>query len=135
LPVYQDLNRHTREAAWRLSAGRRIADRETINGLWRQLLSLRQQMAGNADCPDYRAFRWRQLLRLDYTPAETVRFHEAIEEVVIPAVVRIYDKRRRRLGVHKTDVQPVISDCTTQDKGPICVMGLGRSPNRSKMTI
>jgi oligoendopeptidase F len=98
-PVYQDPDRHRRERAWRLAAGRQLADREAINSIWANLMDLRRQLAENADQPDYRAYRWQQLLRLDYTPADAKQFGRAIEEVVVPAAARIYEKHRRRLGL------------------------------------
>ncbi len=98
-PVYQNPNRILREQAWRLAAERQLADREAINDLWQKLLKLRQQLATQADLDNYRTFRWQELLRFDYTPADCARFHEAIEAVVVPAASRIYEKRRQRLGV------------------------------------
>ena len=53
------------------------------------------EIAGNADMPDYRAYRWRNFLRFDYTPDDCERFQDAIEEVVVPAATRIYEKRRQ----------------------------------------
>lgn len=97
--VYQETDRTRREQAWRLTAQRQLADRAAINQLWQQFLSLRQQLAANAGSADYRAFRWQQLLRFDYTPADCMSFHTAIETVVVPAATRIYEKRRQRLGL------------------------------------
>lgn len=98
-PVYQDLDRSRREHAWRLACERQLADRQAIDELWGQLLPLRIQIARNAGLPDYRAYRWKQMLRFDYTPADCARFHQAIEKVVVPAALRLYEKRRRLLGV------------------------------------
>ncbi len=98
-PVYQETDRARREEAWRLSAARQLADRAAINELWQKFLALRRQLAANAGCADYRAFRWQQLLRFDYTPADCLSFHQAIEAVAVPAAARLYEKRRRRLGV------------------------------------
>jgi oligoendopeptidase F len=98
-PVYQDADRDRRERAWRLVAARKLADRAAINALWQQLLALRRKIAANADLPDYRAYAWQQRLRFDYTPDDCRRFHQAIEEVVVPAAMRIYEKYRRHLGV------------------------------------
>jgi oligoendopeptidase F len=64
-----------------------------------QFLGLRQQIAANADLPNYRAYRWRELLRFDYTPEDCYQFHQAIEEVVVPAAKTVYERRRQRLGV------------------------------------
>src|SRR5690606_17700257 len=60
-PVYQDTNRERRERAWRLAAGRQLADRDAINTVWARLLELRRRLAENAGLPDYRAYRWQQL--------------------------------------------------------------------------
>ena len=99
LPIYNETDRTRREKAWRLSLGRQLADREAINRLWVQLLDLRLKLAGNAGKPNYRAYRWQNLLRFDYTPEDCLRFHKAIEEAVVPAASRIYARRRQRLGV------------------------------------
>ena len=98
-PVYQEHDRQRRERAWRLAMGRWLEDRQAINQLWAQFIDLRGQIAANADLPDYRAYRWQQLLRFDYTPQDCAHFHNAIEEVVVPAVQRLNEKRRRALGV------------------------------------
>lgn len=97
--VLQDPNRETRERAWRQIAARQLADREAINEVWVKLLGLRQQLAKNAGRPSYRAYRWQELLRFDYTPEDARSFQNAIEEVVVPAAQRVYERRRRRLGL------------------------------------
>jgi oligoendopeptidase F len=97
--VDQDPDRDKRERAWKLVAERQLADREALNQLWTRFLPLRREIAGNADMPDYRAWRWRNFQRFDYTPDDCLRFHDAIEKVVVPAVSRIYERRRQQLGV------------------------------------
>ncbi len=98
-PIYQNPDRATRERAWRLALTRQLADRQAINELWREFLTLRRQIAANADQPDYRAYKWQQLHRFDYTPEDCRTFHHAIETAVVPAAQRIYERRRQRLGV------------------------------------
>jgi oligoendopeptidase F len=98
-PVYQDTDRAKRERAWRLSLQRQLADRDAINALWQKFLALRLTMARNADCTDYRAYRWKQQLRFDYSPDDCKSFHRAIEQAVVPAAMRVYERRRKRLGV------------------------------------
>jgi oligoendopeptidase F len=97
--VYQEPDRSRRERAWRLASERQLADRQATNDLWSQLLPLRVRIAENAGLADYRAYRWKQMLRFEYTPADCARFHQAIEQVVVPAARRLYEKRRQRLGV------------------------------------
>ena len=98
-PVYQNNDRDLRESAWRSSMDRQLADRAAINDLWGKFMQLRGKLAENSGCSDYRSFRWRQLLRFDYTPADCTQFHEAIEKVAVPAAIRIYERRRMQLGV------------------------------------
>lgn len=62
-------------------------------------MPVRLKIAENADMPDYRAYVWKQKFRFDYTPEDCKSFHAAIEEVVVPAASRIYEKRRQQLGV------------------------------------
>lgn len=98
--LYRELeksDRSGREKAWRLAMGRYQADRSAINEVWVSLLRLRKEIAANADLPDYRAYRWQQLLRLEYTPDDCMEFHEAIESVVVPAAERILERRRAAL--------------------------------------
>ncbi len=98
-PVYQEPDRERRERAWRLAVGRQLADREAINVLWGRMMAVRRQIAENAGLPDFRAYMWRKRLRFDYTPEDCDTFHRAIEQVVVPAAQRLYERRRQRLGV------------------------------------
>ncbi len=104
-PVSLDPDRAVRERAWRLAADRQLQDRQAISELWGRFVELRGRLAANAGLftprglPDYRAYRWQQLLRSAYTPQDCRRFHEAIEKVAVPAARRIYERRRQRLGV------------------------------------
>jgi oligoendopeptidase F len=98
-PVYLSLDRSKREKAWRLSMERSLADRQKLNELWGTMLDLRGQIAKNADFMDYRAYCWKDLLRFDYTPENCLEFHQAIEQVAVPASRRIYEKRQKHLGL------------------------------------
>lgn len=98
-PIYQDVDRAVRERAWRLASERRLADRDALDNLWQRFMDLRRRIATNAGYSDYRAFRWVQLKRFDYNPADCETFHNAIAEAVVPAASRIYERRRQKLGV------------------------------------
>jgi oligoendopeptidase F len=101
VPVYQDAERATREHAWTLAANRQLADRQRINDLWVQLMGLRRNLAANAGLADYRSYRWKQLFRFAYTPEDCKQFHVALEKVAVPAALRVYEKRRKRLGLER----------------------------------
>ncbi len=98
-PVFQDPDRAARERAWRLVSERQLQDRGALNDLWQEFLTLRLKIADNAGMSDFRAYRWREFKRFDYTPEDCLNFHAAIEQVVVPAAQRIYEKQRQRLGV------------------------------------
>ncbi len=97
--IQQSHNRDEREEAWRVTAKRQMADREAINDLWVKLMAVRGKMAANLGLPDYRAYRWKQLLRHDFTPQDCYHFHRSIANVAVPAAWRIDEKRRRQLGL------------------------------------
>jgi len=97
--VLLDKDRGKRATAWELTLKRQLADRKTINENWTKMFKLRQQVAKNAQKPSYREYIWESYKRFDYTPADCLRFHEAIEEVVVPAVNRLAEKRKRALGL------------------------------------
>ena len=78
---------------------RGVADGQKIGELWGRMLELRTRIAKKADLPDYRAYRWSVLLRFDYTKEDCHRFHQAIEQVVVPAATAVYEKRRQRLDL------------------------------------
>lgn len=98
-PVYEEADRERREKAWRLTAARQIEDRQALNDLYRQFLELRHSIAVNSGLPNYRAYRWKELLRFDYSADDCYQFHQAIENAVVPVALEIYEARRQRLGL------------------------------------
>jgi oligoendopeptidase F len=98
-PFQLDPDRGRRERAWRTMADRRAQDTAALTDLWRRMMTQRRHLAANAGLSSYRDYRWRQLFRFDYTPDDARRFQEAIEEVAVPAVRQLNERRRQRLGV------------------------------------
>ena len=106
-------DRAVRKELWELSSQRQLEDREAINELWKKFLAVRGKMASNADFPDYRAFRWQQQLRLDYSPKESRQFIDAVKEVVVPAATRVYDRYQSRLGIDQVRPWDLMNNQTT----------------------
>lgn len=99
-PIYGELDRSRREAAWRAASSRQLEDREKVNDLWREFLPRRIRLAENAGFGrDFRAYRWREFQRFDYTPEDCVAFHQAIEEVVVPICTSLHESRKQELGL------------------------------------
>lgn len=92
-------DRSVRQRAWEATEAELARVRQNINELWERFMPVRRQIALNAGMPDYRAYMWKQKFRFDYSPEDCKSFHAAIEEVVVSAAQRRYEKRRQRLGV------------------------------------
>ncbi|KAA3646585.1 MAG: M3 family oligoendopeptidase [Chloroflexi bacterium] len=115
--ILQDQDRDKRERAWRGMMARWQQDREAFNELWGRFMELRGQIAANAEVDDYRAYRWHELLRLDYTPEDCLQFHDAIEQVVVPVAQRIYAKRQEQMGLDS--LRPWDVDVDPLDRSPL----------------
>jgi len=98
-PYLQSADRAAREKAFRLGAEAYLARQAELAGIFDELFLLRSRTAKNAGFPDFQAYAFRAKCRFDYTPADCRRFHEAVEAVVAPAVQRVMQRRRLRLGV------------------------------------
>jgi len=97
-------DRKIRERAWMALTACLESQRTELDGLWVQLLDVHMQMARNAGFSDYRSYRWHELARFHYTPQDCRIFHDAIARVVVPAVQRLSEKRKRDLGLNRLRV-------------------------------
>ena len=95
----EEPDRALRQEAWELVAQCRLQDAEKCEEIFDGLFKLRMQIAKNAGFDNYRDYAFRQKCRFDYTPADCVKFHEAIETVIVPAVRKIQKERRQNLNV------------------------------------
>jgi oligoendopeptidase F len=98
-PLMYENDRSIRQRAWEAVEAQFANVRQSTNDLWERFMPVRLKIAENADMPDYRAYMWKQKFRFDYSPEDCKSFHAAIEQVVVPAAQRIYERRRQRLGV------------------------------------
>lgn len=109
----QNKDRAIREKAWRGTMQLWQSERKSLNDLYAKMLSLRAKVAKNAGFADFRDYSFRQKARFDYTPEDCRTFHDAIEQVVVPAASRIYENRQKQLGVSTLrpwDMQVEIGD-------------------------
>ena len=95
----RDKDRAAREKAWRLMMARFGAERDRLNELYLQMLSLRRQVAKNAGFDNYRDYQWKEFARFDYTPDDCFTFHDAIEHEVVPRAAQLYAERAEKLGL------------------------------------
>ncbi len=94
-----DLDRVRRETAWRAINDAWLAQRHEIGQLFLKSLHLRRRLARIAGLHTFLAFRWREMDRLDYTPASAVDFQDAVASEIVPLAARLLAPRRSRLGL------------------------------------
>ncbi|MFQ5806611.1 MAG: M3 family oligoendopeptidase [Phycisphaerae bacterium] len=95
----EEPDRKVREETFRLGSDRFRQDARALDELYDQMVKLRDRMARNADCQDYRQYAFKAMERFDYSPEDCLAFHDAIEQVVLPAVRQLAERRKKKLGV------------------------------------
>jgi oligoendopeptidase F len=98
-PFLKDPDREVRTRAFRVGAEAYLAHRDELAALFDRMLALRQDVAREAGFADFQRFAFAAKHRFDYTPEDCAGFHAAVQEAVVPAVARLYEYRRQRLGV------------------------------------
>ncbi|MBL0310076.1 MAG: M3 family oligoendopeptidase [Bacteroidetes bacterium] len=110
-------DRKLREEIFLLSGKRRMQDADKLDALLTELIQLRHQMAVNAGYKNYIQYRFDELGRFDYTPADCETFHRAVEEVVMPVVNKHFHERKEKLGLDK--LKPWDAEVDLSGKAPL----------------
>ena len=95
----EEPDRPLRQEAWELVANRRLQEAEKFEEFFDQLVKLREQIARNAGYGNYRDYAFRKLGRFDYTPEDCEKFHEAVEQEIMPVLRDLQNERQRQLGL------------------------------------
>jgi oligoendopeptidase F len=95
----EENDRAVREKAWRAMNERRLQDRDAIDEIYDKMLALRHQIALNAGFPNFRDFQHRRFKRFDYSPADCMKMHDAIEAHLVPIQRRLDAERARELAL------------------------------------
>jgi len=95
----EGVKRDVRQETWRLSEDRRLKDRGVMDQLYSELVALRHKIAENAGFDNYRDYAFRRRERFDYTPEDCFRFHEAVEQHIVPLIRGLDKERENRLAV------------------------------------
>ena len=99
LPFLESNDGAVRERAFRLRAKPYVERRDVLADIFDRMYDMRQQVARNAGLENYRDYAHREKNRFDYTSEDCMRFHEAVESAVLPAVERLMERRRREMGL------------------------------------
>jgi oligoendopeptidase F len=89
------------EKAWRMSARKMLGKREVFEEIFDQLAGLRHQLAANATFGNFRDFKYSGV---GYTVGQISEFHDSIEAVIVPAIRKINEDKKKMLGVK--DLRP-----------------------------
>jgi oligoendopeptidase F len=113
----EEPDRRTREKAWELISERRLKDKDELESIFEELLSLRQKRAENAGFENFRDFAFRERERFDYGPKECEAFHKGVEEAVVPLLRQLQKERAKRLGLKK--LRPWDLLCDPEGRPPL----------------
>ena len=92
-------DRSKREDAWRRAQTRRLRDRESIDALYDNMIAIRDRIARNAGFENFRDYSFLSRERFDYTPADCVRFHEAVERHIVPLARKVQQRRQEMMNL------------------------------------
>ena len=97
----QNNDRTVREDVYKKIVKRRVIEIDSLNSLLSSLLRKRYHVAYNAGFKNFRDYQHLSMNRFDYSPADLMELHNAIEQEVCPLVDDILEHRRSVLGVEK----------------------------------
>lgn len=97
--ILESTDREKREYAYRSIANRRYQDKDKLDELFNKLISLRQQVAQNADFENFRDYIFTAMGRFDYTPQDCFDFHDSTQQAFVPILNQLAKERKEKLGV------------------------------------
>jgi len=94
-------NRNIRKDVWENMHNLRMKDAEKLEDLFDNMVQKRHQIAINAGFENYRDYSFKALGRYDYSAEDCFRFHDAIEQNVVPLLRNQYKKRKDLLQLNE----------------------------------
>jgi oligoendopeptidase F len=92
-------DRKKREEAWRLTAERRLREKDAFDDIFDRMLELRFRMCRNTGFSDYRDYIFKRKERFDYGPKDCEAFHESAQKVIRPLVLKFQERRAKKMGL------------------------------------
>ncbi len=93
-------DRPLRKEVYHKIVARREQEREKLDSLFNEMISLRTTFAKNADFENYRDYKFVELDRFDYTAEDCLSFHSSIKNCVVPV---LDDFMKERKSLMKTE--------------------------------
>ena len=92
-------DRTVRETVYKKIQERRLQDKDVLTELFNNLTALRNKIAANAGFENYTNYRFKELGRFDYSQQDCYSFHDAVKQHVVPLVKKIYQQKKKALGL------------------------------------
>jgi len=92
-------DRSLRERAWKAIAQRRLKDKDQLEDIFDKMLKKRHKIAQNAGFKNYCDYKFKSMHRFDYTSDDCKKYHETVEELVLPVWNLICEKRKTAMGL------------------------------------
>ena len=74
-PFLEETDRSVRQTAWELAASRRLQDRDALDDLFDQMMTLRIEVAREAGFANFVDYAFRHRERFDYGIDDSLKFH------------------------------------------------------------
>jgi len=126
-------DRAVREEAWQAIQARRLQDAVPLDELFTSLIGLRHQVAVNAGFANFRDYMFAALGRFDYTPQDTLDFHQAIRETVVPLIDDLDLERRQDLAL--AELRPWDLDVDPSGQPPLRPFETGEELLEKTVTV
>jgi M3 family oligoendopeptidase len=98
-PYMQSVDRDTRKRATDARYSFFIANEETIDGIYDDLVRLRTQMAQKLGYRNFIELAYSRMNRTDYGPEQAAAFRKQVLEHIVPVAAELSERRRIRLGL------------------------------------
>ncbi|MDH4184724.1 MAG: M3 family metallopeptidase, partial [Nitrospinota bacterium] len=106
--MMREQDRGLRERAHRAMAQRRLAEKEKLDDIFDEMLTVRAEFAANLGLDSYRDYCFRVKLR-DYTPDDCLEFHDSILKTAVPLSRKLAQRRMKSLGLDS--LKPWDTEC------------------------
>ena len=94
-------DKNIRKEAWLIRNEKNYENREEINNLYSEIVKLHHKKAINAGFNDNIEYTFLSKKRFDYTPEDSIQFHNSIEKSVVPILTKIHKEKCEKMGVDK----------------------------------
>lgn len=115
--LLMETDRALREKVFKLVSERRLKDKDLLDDLFTNLVSLRHKVATNASFSNFRDYMFKAYGRFDYTPLDCFDFHGSVASEVVPLLNEMAKERKTKLGV--SQLRPWDKSVDPEGKKPL----------------